>query len=376
MSVVSVTATPPGVSRLAFADGAQMYVLRGDGQPIAVGPEGKPVWSGDGRYLAWSRDERVRAGVGVANEPGERSAYLLDTVTGQRIRFQDRTHPLEGTVLSLGDGFAAIGSGKNNLGNATTDFLLLRPAELATGRLPELVHPTFALDGKPTDYDFAWVDARGGRLYVVITGASMTGYRYSPQLWEVSLDGSARRLFDDCTAAAQCGLSNAGYRTVSVSPDGRHIAYETGTRVGGCDVYFSLGLRASASGDPILLEGLPQTEARDGGTRSMVRAIRWISNNEFLIDLRTSAVAVTYPRGPQCDESQVLRRLFRCSIKGSCVDLGTVTTAQIESRAGDIVEVQAPLVGQFVSSVEVTWTGGARQQISVSSNGADLAWAP
>jgi hypothetical protein len=192
----------------------------------------------------------------------------------------------------------------------------------------------------------------------------------------VSLDGAASRLFDDCTAMPQCGLSNVGYPTVAVSPDGRHVAFEAGTRVGGCDVYFSAVLRESAHGRRIPLEGLPATNPANGGTRSLVRSIRWISNDEFLIDLTTSAVTISYEPSPQCDKSEPLRRLFRCSIEGRCVDIGAVTATTIESSAGDVAEIHAPPAGQFVSSVDVTWAGGARQQITVGNCGADLAWAP
>jgi hypothetical protein len=376
VSVVTVAATPPGVARLAFADRDQMYVASKGGQPVAVGAAGTPVWSTDGRYLAWSRDERVRSTTPVLNEPDDRTVYLLDTVTGQRIRFHDHGRPLDGTVLAVDGGFVAVVSGKNNLGNAATDFVLLRPTELAAGRAAEVVHSKFDLNGNLTDYDFAWVQARGDRLYVVVTGRSTSSYRYSPQLWMVSLDGAASRLFDDCTAMPQCGLSNVGYPAVAVSPDGRHVAFEAGTRAGGCDMYFSAVLRESEHGRRIPLEGLPATNPANGGMRLLVRSIRWISNDEFLIDVSTSAVTISYDPSPQCDRSEPIRRLFRCSIEGRCVDTGAVTATTIASSAGDVAEIHAPPAGQSVSSVDVIWVGRVRQQIIVRNSGADLAWAP
>ena len=49
------------------------------------------------------------------------------------VRFRDAARPLDGTLLALDDGFVAVVSGKNNLVNAATDFVVLRPAALAAG---------------------------------------------------------------------------------------------------------------------------------------------------------------------------------------------------------------------------------------------------
>jgi hypothetical protein len=376
VSVDTVAAIPPGESRLAFGGNVQMYVVREGGQPVAVGRSGKPVWSDDGRYLAWTVDERDGRGVTVANMPEDRTVYMLDSLTGQRVRYRDSALPLVGTLLPLSDGFAAVVTGKSNFGQAATDLVLLRPAELASGHPAEVVLPRFDLAAKVTDFDFTWVQARNDRLYVVITGTSVSYYHYSPQLWRVSLDGTALRLFEDCSAAAQCGLSNAGYPVVAVSPDGRHVAYESGTVVGGCDIFLTPGLRRSDNGETIRLQGLPVSDPSNGGARLIVHDIRWTSNEVFQIDMTTASTTITYDPSPRCETSRPVRQLFRCSVDGRCISTAVVTTSTIESNAGARATIQPPGDGQSVTTVDIDWTGRDHQQITVGGRGNYLAWAP
>src|SRR5205085_5386674 len=117
--------------------------------------------------------------------------------------------------------------------------------------------------------DMLWADAHGGHLYVVVTGASTTWYRYSPELWMVSLDGTATPLFRD-------PQNNDGFGYLTVAPDERHVAYQAGFR-SGCDAYDAPKVRELNSLIETPLSGLPAASP-DGSVTLSASAISWSSS--------------------------------------------------------------------------------------------------
>ena len=257
-------------TRLAFEDGTVLRVLDGDGLSIDVGPSGTPVWSSDGRYLAWSTLERDETtGPLTMNAPESWTVYLLDTVTGRRIRYADRQHPLTGVLLAAGSGFVAPLSGRNNLGRDATDFVMLRYADIDLGNAPTAIHADFRLERPTSEYDFDWAAIQGDSLYVVVTDTSTLVYRYNPQLWRVSLGGHTERLFFD----AVVGLSNLGMSPLAVSPDAAHVISQTGARSGVCYYAVEPVLR-TIDGSFERIDGLPSRLS--DGISLFIDSVEWI----------------------------------------------------------------------------------------------------
>jgi hypothetical protein len=124
---------------LAVDDGNNLSLLNSAGDWTSVGMSGTPVWSPDGRYLAWSPpDDIVFVDPPFMNAPWSAAIYLLDTITGRRLRYRSDAQPLSGWLLATSQGFVAPLSGRNNLGNDATDFVILRFDDLADGRRPRV----------------------------------------------------------------------------------------------------------------------------------------------------------------------------------------------------------------------------------------------
>jgi hypothetical protein len=285
------TPVPPGPPRLAFTNEHALFVVRLGEAAVRVGEAGHPVWSLDGRYLAWSVPKPAAATSTPMNAPTDSTVSVLDTVTGNRIDYRDANHRLNGDVLAVPGGFAAVISGQNNLGKEATDIETLRVADGATSVQGTVVHSTLPPSGSGgLDHDMFWADARGDHLFVVVTEASSTWYRYSPALWSVSLDGTATRLFGDCDGKPEGCLSNFGFEQLVVAPDGRHVAFESGVR-NGCDAWTGAQMTGLASFSPTPLRGLPTPQ--DSSATLSVTGISWAGTDQLLL----AALPLSLPQG-------------------------------------------------------------------------------
>src|SRR6266849_6572990 len=143
------TATPlpllSGMPRLAYSDGTSVSALRLGEPPVRVGDGNSPVWSLDGRSLAWTSDAPVS---------------LLPSPT-----FPPTNPPADHVVHVL-----------------DTDFEILRPVAGSNTLKSTVVHSTLPATSATsgTSNDVLWVGAAQDQLYVVVTQASTTYYQYSP----------------------------------------------------------------------------------------------------------------------------------------------------------------------------------------------------
>ena len=363
ISVSNSPAVPGGSARLAFNDDDRVYVVAEGAPPVQVGLGDVRAWSGNGRYLAWTIDERVSSS---QTEPSVVVA-ILDADTGAIVRYRhQRPRPLSGQLVALNDGFVAVISGPADHTFGGTDFVILRPPALIGGVLPTAVHGDFG-DRDNGDYDFDWVTNRNNNLYVTVTGASTSYYRYNPELWQVSFDGTATsvNLDDSCETC----VSNIGFPLVSVSADTTHVAWVSGARAGGCDVSYGLSLQHVGALTRTPLTGLP---VDDETTRTTFQELRWIDINTFVVDATSETFTVTYNDGPKCVSTNPIHRRLRCGTTGSCTAIAT-EPAYNTSVHGDTLTLNNPSDAGTVDPATITWTDGYTQEVIFSYQ---AVWAP
>lgn len=360
------TTIPPGLSRLAFSDGETVYLTAKGREPVLLGLGSRPVWSVDGRYLAWSFREDASSG---DNHPEDYTITILDTTTGSEVSYRNRNDPLSGIVLALPDGFAAIRSGKNNLGLQATEFEVLIPDALRDGKRPSSVAVRFGFD-EDHARDIAWRESRNGNLYAEVTGASSSWYRDDPELWMVAPDGTATRLFGECDDAPEGCLSNAGFNAVAVSPDERFVVFDAGTR-NGCEVWGGPTLTVQSSFAPIPLTGLP--ELGDVGTeRLQTKSVSWESSTSFLLTIAHQGM----PGGEErCSYPAISPdRVYRCDTAGSCAFTGIEAAGAVPGPLGDlaVIESKPDYSGERV--VRLRWARGGEDVVIAWDE--EIAWAP
>ncbi len=136
--------------------------LMGRGQPprqVGGGFGQTPVWSSDNRYLAWGDDPQPSQPRPV-NTPDHDEVTVLDTHTGEeRTVPHDPQAALAGQVLPIPGGFAAVVSGRNNLGDGTTDLLLVDLRDGLAAMTVRRLHTAL-----PGDRDTVWTQSLGYEL--------------------------------------------------------------------------------------------------------------------------------------------------------------------------------------------------------------------
>jgi hypothetical protein len=365
-SQVVIANVPSTGVRLAFADEDSLFILSESSKPVRVGPAGRPVWSRDGRYVAWTVREYSRSSDSIdlddINAPESHALWILDTTSGVRVAFQQPDVDLQGDLLATRDGFAAPMSGANNLGKGSVHFVLVNFDDLVAGRDATIVHAAFE---DPLHYDFNWIEGRGDVMYVVRTEASTLWYRYNPDIWRVTLDGSVRRLFGECDGAEPQCSNNAGMWPISLSPSGTHVAFSGGGR-DGCETHDTLVVSPTQTFKPTAFHGLPAS-AHDG-VELRVHGLSWVSEDTFFVAIGTLEYV------SRCDDVDVRSpTIHRCSIDGTCQDLGVLAYSVAAHRSGAVAR-RSRFTDRYVDDFLVTWADGS--ETSILTTDQTLAWSP
>ncbi len=244
-----ITGTPGiAATRLLFVGGNQLYRIDSDGlNPVAITPGHEkalsPVWSPDGRSVAYTRFEEGRGPV-VIRELSTRAV---------------RTVPSTSAGLNYAASFAPDGrtiaftrsdeNGTDIFSANIADQCCVR--RLTAGRFADNLSPTFSSDGNR----IAFISTRAGPPQVYVMAADGTGQELlapfdfgvtgSSNGPEWSPDGATVAFHRDVERQPQIFVVDVGNRRVrqltstgrntdpTWAPDGRHIAFvsdRSGTR--------------------------------------------------------------------------------------------------------------------------------------------------
>jgi hypothetical protein len=373
--------------RLAYITTNHVTLLEATGAPQVVGTIGSPiftgpVWSADGRYLAWAElPERAASSV---NAPEPWTVRVFDSRTRKRNTFASTGRLYSGQLLAIRNGFALSLSGTNNLGRGAADVALLRFNDDGTAREPVLIRPQFdyskigpqngdRLGSSPEDFDFRWESSRNDVLFVVISGTSGTSYSYSPEFWQVTLDGEATRMWGECDEdPSESCTSNFGFSSATVSPDGETMVHLTGTR-NGCDSFprmVTSPVDRLAHRSLLPPAGEPELAPRLEGPQQYWNATpTWADNETVVVKLDRTPVGRGSP-DTRCNAALRQFRYYRCSIDNeiTCANLGiTADEVVIDANANMASAGPGP-------SLAVTFASGKRRNLAISA--ADLTWSP
>lgn len=300
-----------GYSTVATA--AEGTWLAGRGQPprqVGRGFGQTPVWSSENRYLAWGDDPPPVQASRLANAPNHDEVTVLDTHTGEERTVPHDPHAaLDGQVLAIPGGFAAVVSGRNNLGNGATDLLLIDLRHGLAGVTTRRLHT-----GLPGQNGTLWTQSLGYELIAVSTEASVLHYRYQPIAYAVTLDGRARELFRSPT--------NIGFPGLSISPDGGLAAGFIGGSGGGGDCLndsrLAVGNMNTGPGDRPA--GLPLLPA--DASRQEYGDLSWTATGDLLLALGEHVLSTPFGTLPaHCQSQNQNFQLYRCPAGRNCVPL-------------------------------------------------------
>ncbi len=376
----------PGLStsagaRLAVIDQGNLYVVSKGNDARYVGPAEMGAWSRDGRYLAalYLLDP-------ASGWDGELGLWVFDTETGEELRWVPREPGARGTIFGVSDGFAVpLKSGAERWDRGAMSFVMVDPDEMHDGLDPSVVSWDFTDtsgigigENDPMDFDFDWVDAEADSLYVVVTEASNTWYRYDPILWRVGVDGSSEPIYDECTFVEDNNcLSNYGMPATDVAPGGSFVAYTGGVR-NGCETYFEPRLVHLLSRRIVLLHGLPDEPEGPRSGHDMYSigktfgSFDWTSEDSFL------ATFHAYLSGREADGSCYQDpigepQLHECSIAGDCQPLGIEAGWAVGDDHGNIAWAQPHRPVGDSDLVTIRWADGSERTVITSGV---AAWAP